>query len=354
MSAFQSSTNRVINLKKGEHLFKEGDRSQALYLLQSGMIRVYVDKGSTTVELDVAKKGDVLGELSFLDGKPRSSSVEAITDCVLIEISSPTFLEVIKGAPLWLKYLIKTIVSRLRASDARIRELDSGNVTTSYSSGPNKNRVVSNQFLTPREGLRVISALLLAIGHKEKSTENGIKEVGFSYVSNLAFFLMSVPHSKIPYILDLLSQMGAIEWSSEKSHLPIIIKDLETLDRLFDYMNSYILQDEAKKLDLSVRSYHILREIGKAVSTLTPNEEGNVVVNLAAMVKTAVPPAGAPPFRINEMGELLGLGIISELNNAGHHEVNTTINLEKFRSIYPKLHFIIGMKIANQEREKIY
>src|SRR6185437_5111604 len=108
-----TSGPQVRRLKKGELLFAEGENSRAMYLIRAGMIRLYKKKGESFIELDTVHSGQILGELAFLDGNPRSASGEALTDCELIEISGPTFQQVLVKLPDWLKILMKTIVGRL-------------------------------------------------------------------------------------------------------------------------------------------------------------------------------------------------------------------------------------------------
>ena len=59
------------------------------------MIRLFTRRGNTNIEIDTIRPGQILGELAFLDGNPRSLSGEALTECELVEISGPTFVDVL-------------------------------------------------------------------------------------------------------------------------------------------------------------------------------------------------------------------------------------------------------------------
>src|SRR5580658_176073 len=82
---------QMRKLKRGELLFAEGENSRAMYLIQNGMLRLYKKKGDANIELDTVHSGQIVGELAFLDGNPRSASGEALTDMEIIEISGPAF-----------------------------------------------------------------------------------------------------------------------------------------------------------------------------------------------------------------------------------------------------------------------
>src|SRR5690348_3714743 len=86
----QAPGPQLVKLKKGQLLFSEGENSRAMYFLKSGMIRIFKKKGDSSIEIDTVHSGQVIGELAFLDGNPRSASGEALTDCELNEISGPT------------------------------------------------------------------------------------------------------------------------------------------------------------------------------------------------------------------------------------------------------------------------
>ena len=120
-------------LKKGELLFSEGENSRAMYFLKAGMIRLFKKKGDSNIEFDTVRSGQVLGELAFLDGNPRSASGEALTECELVEISGPTFQEVLARMPDWLKIMLKTVVGRLRTASTRIRQLEQASTAFDYS-----------------------------------------------------------------------------------------------------------------------------------------------------------------------------------------------------------------------------
>lgn len=61
------------------------------------------------------REGDSFGEMSLLDGKPRSATVTAATDMRLYRIRSWDFHRLVKTEPSIALALLKTIAGRLRA-----------------------------------------------------------------------------------------------------------------------------------------------------------------------------------------------------------------------------------------------
>jgi CRP-like cAMP-binding protein len=74
-----SRTLRSRKFRRGEVLFHEGDPGDALFIVASGSVKVVVpsDEGDEAI-LSTLGRGDSLGELSLLDGAPRSASAIAI------------------------------------------------------------------------------------------------------------------------------------------------------------------------------------------------------------------------------------------------------------------------------------
>lgn len=83
-------------LKAGEVVFSEGDAGDAWYVLYSGGVEVL--KQSAEGENVIATLGPetCFGEISILDGRPRSATVRASGDSVVFRIPRSAFEELIK------------------------------------------------------------------------------------------------------------------------------------------------------------------------------------------------------------------------------------------------------------------
>lgn len=99
--------------KDGEIILREGSTSREMYVIQSG--KVLVAKGD--VVLATLGEGEIFGEISLLDGQPRSASVKALGDVRVLVIDQVLFLRKIRSDPFLALRL-------LRQMGTRIRELD--------------------------------------------------------------------------------------------------------------------------------------------------------------------------------------------------------------------------------------
>lgn len=115
-------------LARGQILFVEGEPTDHLYLIVSGRVRVVVTSPNGDVlVLAVLEPGDTLGELSILDGGPRSAGAEAVDAVELAAIPAAavlTFLRADPDAVLALARDLAATVRRLTGSTADLVFLD--------------------------------------------------------------------------------------------------------------------------------------------------------------------------------------------------------------------------------------
>lgn len=116
--------NFMVRYGAEERIYTEGDLGTTMYIVQSGKVRLFrVTEGHKRV-LGVMEKGDFFGEMSILEGLPRTSSAEALDDSELIEINSMTFDKMIKGNIEIAIRMLRKLSLRLREAERRIEELD--------------------------------------------------------------------------------------------------------------------------------------------------------------------------------------------------------------------------------------
>ncbi|MGD2117928.1 MAG: cyclic nucleotide-binding domain-containing protein [Chromatiales bacterium] len=84
-------------VKKGDLIIKEGDEGDFYYLLNKGQVAVLKrDENGVDTELTRLGAGASFGEDALLSDSPRSSTVQMLTDGVLLRLSKDDFIELIK------------------------------------------------------------------------------------------------------------------------------------------------------------------------------------------------------------------------------------------------------------------
>ena len=114
----QLGTRRA--LPAGATLFLEGDAPYDLMIIESGDVKLVTTalNGQETL-LDVLSAGEVLGELSAIDGTPRSAMAVALTAVELTSIPVDRFLAFLQQHPASMGALLAVMVRRLRLSNRR-------------------------------------------------------------------------------------------------------------------------------------------------------------------------------------------------------------------------------------------
>jgi CRP/FNR family transcriptional regulator, cyclic AMP receptor protein len=109
---------RPQSLKAGQVLFAAGDAGNGCYLLEQGLLKVTVTS-SRGEERTIAMlgAGAVVGELSMVDGGPRSASVVALSDCLLRFTSREAFASYMAAHPEAFQALVAILAFRLRQAD---------------------------------------------------------------------------------------------------------------------------------------------------------------------------------------------------------------------------------------------
>lgn len=113
--------NLKIDIKKGQKLFKEGDRTQDLYIIQKGLVKIYKEVEGEILPLGIVKEGQFIGELAFFDGKPRSATAEAVTDLEVLKFEKTMLEKELAKLPTWLLTLINSIAFRVREADELVK-----------------------------------------------------------------------------------------------------------------------------------------------------------------------------------------------------------------------------------------
>lgn len=126
LSAQIAARGRKRSYAAGDPLFLQGDRSDQVILISAGSVRItaVTDTGETTM-LAACGPGDVIGELSVIDGGPRSASAYAVVDVVARVVSASEFEEILRSHPELMLEQLRTLVARLRDSDEKRLEMAS-------------------------------------------------------------------------------------------------------------------------------------------------------------------------------------------------------------------------------------
>jgi CRP/FNR family transcriptional regulator, cyclic AMP receptor protein len=102
-----------VQVDAGHVLASEGARGHEMFVIASGGVEV-TKAGRTIATLG---SGDVVGELSLLDGKPRTADVVATEPSTLLVVAGREFEPLLHDIPELSVRLLKALAQRLREAD---------------------------------------------------------------------------------------------------------------------------------------------------------------------------------------------------------------------------------------------
>lgn len=109
---------KEVNHREGNVLAKEGDSGLGFFLIIDGTARVTV-RGKPRARMG---PGDFFGEISLLDGGPRTATVVAESPMRLLGLTQWVFKRLVEQNPAIATKVLKVMASRLRAAPAGLTQ----------------------------------------------------------------------------------------------------------------------------------------------------------------------------------------------------------------------------------------
>lgn len=109
-----------VELPAGEVLMRQGDPGDSMYLSVSGRLRVSVhDDDGVERMLREMGRGEIVGEMSLYTDEPRTATVVAIRDSVLVRLAKPEFVSLLASSAKMSIALTRQMIKRLTVANAR-------------------------------------------------------------------------------------------------------------------------------------------------------------------------------------------------------------------------------------------
>ena len=111
-------------LKRGATIFSKGDPGNSLIAVISGTIKISVSsaEGRSAI-LNLIGPGEITGEISVLDGQPRSADIIANTNCEIFMIDRREFLPFVRSQPALAMKFIELLCTRLRWTSDQVEQV---------------------------------------------------------------------------------------------------------------------------------------------------------------------------------------------------------------------------------------
>lgn len=320
----------VKQLAKNDILFREGDASDAMYVIKTGRIAITKAKGSGEILLAEKKAGEMLGEMAFFDNKPRSAGAKAILDTEVIILPFAALHAQFKTFPEWLKAMVRTINSELREANVRIKNLEAA------SKG--------DEEMFPPHMITRLCAIISLIGFKSgEQAEQGLV-IPYYTLRDYCIQIFQQPTNKLDKIMDVfqaLQIMKVEELGEGKKRITILNHKL--LTDFTDWYNRYLFTEQAKRVTVEENQLQTLRALVFYGKKLTPDEKGMVKVNLTEMQNNSMRDLNFL-FGVNDADPLAEKKLVNEKQSEQGGVLTMQFRLADLESILPFWEIIYTLK----------
>ncbi len=116
----------IRDFKAEEVVFEEGSKGYEMFIIKEGKVRVEIkiksDNQENIKNLGVIKEGEFFGEMSIIEGSPRSATVVAVEDCKLVALNKNRFYELIEHSPEFAIKIVRKLSERLKEANQRLKD----------------------------------------------------------------------------------------------------------------------------------------------------------------------------------------------------------------------------------------
>lgn len=313
--------------KKGEVLFKDGEKIQSVFLIQSGGVNQCLIRGKKTIDLFQLGSSQVLGEQILLGAGAHTTSAVATTETKVLEIPLDSLKQQYDAAPPTLKVIIKSLAERLRQAMNDIRST----------------RMEKDSVPCPEDQVaKVFGAIYHTAHHKGDASEKGRVTMEWNMMRQYCQRVMGESPKRLEQAINILVKQKLASYEMGKNidnpEGPDEIQrvhflDLDLVEAFFEFYQYYYFKGGKTDL-LKVDESCLLLVEGflKLAATTTPDRFGVATIEFTAMVDYCKTEMG---INLNQdhFNRLEGKGVFCKRKN-GSAGVQLQFEPKEFRSVY--------------------
>jgi K+-sensing histidine kinase KdpD len=160
---------------RGEEIFDEQSRGRDLYMILAGRVRIkkHTKYGVESL-LAVLHEDDFFGELSLIDGLPRSARAEAMDDCMIATLPHVLFRRLVDESPEFTLNLLSSLAVRLRTMDQTfVLELGRNALTSKSKMDKLQMLIDASKIVNSTIELDKVLALILEVATQSIAADRG-------------------------------------------------------------------------------------------------------------------------------------------------------------------------------------
>lgn len=107
----------------GEVIFKEGDKGENMFVIQSGKVRITKQTDAGDMTIAILDAGELFGEMALFDKLPRSANATAVGEARILNIDKKKFFATASRDPSMVFKILETTSMRIRKLDDEFTKL---------------------------------------------------------------------------------------------------------------------------------------------------------------------------------------------------------------------------------------
>ncbi|MEK3723321.1 methyl-accepting chemotaxis protein [Paenibacillus sp. FSL H8-0034] len=108
---------QVITKQSGEVIFRSGDAGEDMYVVLKGSVNIFLEQNGSSIPVARLRQGDFFGEMSLLEGMPRSGTAIVDQASELVMLSEDSFRKLMKEDIVLAWRVMKGLSSRIRSTN---------------------------------------------------------------------------------------------------------------------------------------------------------------------------------------------------------------------------------------------
>jgi CRP-like cAMP-binding protein len=108
----------------GDIIAYEGDKDRDLYVLSEGALEILIKGDDGDVVVGEINPPEIIGEISFLNGSPRTATIRAKTEVKVYILSYYKVEQELAEIPPWFKLILRTLTQRMQSCSQKIKVME--------------------------------------------------------------------------------------------------------------------------------------------------------------------------------------------------------------------------------------
>ncbi len=257
------ATPQSLSFKRGEPLFAAGERFTAIYVIQSGLVSVRLEKEGN-VELFVAESGQSLCDEALFMAGTCPYGAFALKDTTVVKIPLDLVKRQLNEAPPAVRQALKGYCERIKAE---LYDLKSLQVTR------------GNQHCPPNQTAKVFGSIFHVAKELGRDQGDGSISIGWDELRGHAERMYHESAIRIEQGIYLLSRLGyaEIEFGAPYEPRSVVLRNMAQIETFFEFYQNYLYKPGgAAFLKTNEKNTQITKVFLRVAERFPPARDGMV------------------------------------------------------------------------------